>query len=147
MVEDLADGHSVQLASVHIERDELLLVQAIGSRGDRSRRTRTRQHPVAMKIGPYEVRGYLHALPGSDPIAGFRRRRPMVPLTDAWVEFVSGEVRQRRRVATVIVNRQLVDWIVEAFDDEVEMPDVPLSTYPKGPLLKDFTGHVRLDQS
>ncbi len=67
----------------------------------------------------------------------------MVPLTDAWVEYVAGGTMQRRRVGTLIVNRQLVDWIVEAADEEVEMPAIPLSAYPKGPLLKDFTGQVR----
>ena len=142
-VQDLA-GKSREVASITVARDELLMVHAVGPRGDRGRRTRTRQHPVALQIGPYHVRGYLHALPGSDPISGFRRRRPMVPLTEAWIEYVSGKTRQRRRVGTLIVNRQLVDWIVPAIDDEVEMPEIPLSAYPQGPLLKDFTDQVRL---
>lgn len=43
------------------------------------------------------------------------------------------------------INRQLVEWIVEAMDDEVEMPDIPLSAYQKGPLLKDFTGHLHVE--
>lgn len=47
----------------------------------------------------------------------------------------------------MIVNRQMIDWIVEAIDDEVEMPDIPLSAYPKGPLLKDFTGQLHSEQS
>jgi hypothetical protein len=93
------------------------------------------------------VRGYIHALPGSDPIAGFRRRRPMVPLTDAWIDYSVGKTRQRRRVETLIVNRHLVDWIVAAIDDEVEMPDIPLSAYPQGPLLKDFTGRIHAERS
>ena len=71
----------------------------------------------------------------------------MVPITDAWVEYTTGDTRQRRRVGTLIINRALVDWIVEAIDEEVELPDIPLSAYPRGPLLKDFTGQVRLDQS
>lgn len=87
-VQDLA-GAGTQMATVTVERDELLMVHAVGPRGDRGRRTRTRQHPVAIQIGPYHVRGYLHALPGSDPISSFRRRRPMVPITDAWIEYVS----------------------------------------------------------
>jgi len=142
-VQDLA-GRSRAVASITVARHELLMVHAVGPRGDRGRRTRTRQHPVAMQIGPYQVRGYLHALPGSDPIAGFRRRRPMVPLTEAWIEYVSGKTRQRRRVGTLIVNRQLVDWIVPAIEDEIEMPEIPLSAYPQGRLLKDFTDEVRM---
>jgi hypothetical protein len=37
------------------------------------------------------------------------------------------------------VNREQVDWIVPAIDEEVEMPDLPLSA-DKGRLVKDFTG-------
>lgn len=140
--QDLSETRGTQISSIAVKRDELLLVHAGGPRGDRGRRLRTRQHPVGIGIGPYQVRGYLHALPGSDPISSFRRRRPMVPLTDAWIEYVADGTMQRRRVGTLIVNRQLVDWIVEAADEEVEMPDIPLSAYPTGPLLKDFTNHV-----
>jgi hypothetical protein len=43
------------------------------------------------------------------------------------------------------INRQLVDWIVEAMDDEVEMPDIPHSAYQKGPPLADSTGHLRVN--
>jgi hypothetical protein len=70
----------------------------------------------------------------------------MVPVTDAWVEYTAGKTRQRRRVETLIVNRQLVEWIVPAIDDEIEMPDIPLSAYPKGPLLKDFTGRIHAER-
>ena len=122
-----------------VRRDEVLLVHAMGPRGSTGRRRRTRAHPVAMRIGPYDIRGYLHALPGADPIQGIRRRETMVPLTDAWIDDQFGAVRQRRRVGTLVVNRDHIDWIVPAADDEVEMPDLPLNV-DQGPLLKDFTG-------
>ncbi|MDO8484491.1 MAG: hypothetical protein Q7S35_06055 [Candidatus Limnocylindrales bacterium] len=139
LVEGLADEHAVELTEVLVHRDELLLVHAAGPRGNQDRRHRTRSHPVAIQVGPYHVRGYLHALPGADPVQAIRRRKPMVPLTDAWIEFPSPAGRQRRRVGTVVVNREQIDWIVPAVDDEVEMPDLPLS-FDRGPLLKDFTG-------
>lgn len=136
---DGSRSHDVTTALV--TRDELLLVHATGPRGDRTRRLHTRQHPVAMQVGPYHVRGYLHAPPGSDAVASFRRRTSMVPLTDAWIEYYEGGTRQRRRVSTLVVNRHQVDWIVEAVDDEVEMPDIPVAA-AQGPLVKDFTGQV-----
>jgi hypothetical protein len=142
-VENLADGTPYQVAEVVVKRDELVMVHATGPRGHEGRRQHTRQHPLALQLGPYHVRGYIHALPGSDPIANFRRRQPMVPLTDAWVEYGSGDKRQRRRVGTLVVNRDLVDWVVPAIDDEVELPDLALANLPSGPLLKDFTGGVR----
>lgn len=140
-VEGLVEDRAIQVPEVVVAREDLLMVHAIGPRGDRDRRVRTRQHPMAMQIGPYHVRGYLHALPGSDPVASFRHRRTMVPLTDAWVEYDQGSIRQRRRVATLVVNRGQVDWIAAVLDDEVELPDLPIQV-DKGPLTKDFTGHV-----
>jgi hypothetical protein len=139
LVESLTGDRVVEEREVLVRRDELLLIHAAGPRGNQDRRHRTRSHPVAIQIGPYHIRGYLHALPGADPVQAIRRRQPMVPLTDAWIEFATAAGRQRRRVDTVVVNREQIDWIVPAIDDEVEMPDLPLSA-DKGPLLKDFTG-------
>lgn len=139
-VQEIGAERTLEVTTAVIARDEILLVHATGPRGARGQRTRTRQHPVAMQLGPYHVRGYLHALPGSDAVSSFRRRKPMVPITDAWIEYMDGDVRQRRRVSTVVVNRHQVDWIVEVVDEEVEMPDVPLGE--SGPLVKDFTGQL-----
>jgi hypothetical protein len=139
LVEGLTGERTVEVREVLVSRDELLLVHAAGPRGNQDRRHRTRSHPVAIQMGPYHIRGYLHALPGADPVQSIRRRKPMVPLTDAWIEFSTAAGRQRRRVGTVVINREQIDWIVPAIDDEVEMPDLPLSA-EKGRLLKDFTG-------
>lgn len=139
LVEGLAGDGAVEVTEVIVRRDELFLVHAAGPRGNQERRHRTRSHPVAIQLGPYHVRGYLHVLPGADPIQAIRRRKPMVPLTDAWIEFPPATGRQRLRLGTVMVNRQQVDWIVPAIDEEVELPDLPPSG-EKGPLLKDFTG-------
>ena len=140
VVHDLAETRAYEFRDIELSRDELMLVHATGPRGDSARRTRTRQHPIAVSIGPYLVKGYLHAVPGSDAIMSFRRRRPMVPLTDAWIEYSVGGRRQHRAVSTVIVNRHLASWVAEAADEEITMPDVPASA--GGPLVKDFTGYV-----
>lgn len=142
--QDLDAATGIQVANVLVKRDELLLIHAGGPRGDRGRRRRTRQYPVAIRIGPYQVRGYIHAIPGSDPLANFRRRRPMVPLTDASIEFTAGDALQGRTVGTLIVNRDLVDWIAAATDAEVEMPEIPMPT-SKGPRVKDFTGQIHFE--
>ena len=144
LVESLADGHMIERREVAVGRDELLIVQIAGPRGDSQRRQRTRQHPIAMKLGPYDLHGYLHTLPGSDPIASLRHRRPMVPLTEASIEYSIGVDRHRRQVSAVLVNRDQLDSVVEATDEEVEMPDIPFGDH-KGVLLKDFTGSVHSD--
>ena len=139
LLERLDDGQATEVKEVLVLRDEVLLIHATGPRGSAGRRRRTRAHPVALRVGEYSIRGYLHALPGADAIQGIRRRETMVPLTDAWIEYQSGGTRHRRRVGVVVVNREWIDWITPADDEEVEMPDLPLKA-DQGPLLKDFTG-------
>ncbi len=139
MVERLDGLGVVEVKEVLIRREEILLVHATGPRGSQARRQRTRQHPLAMKLGPYTIRGNLHALLGTDPLVAIRRRRPMVPLTDAWVEYHGVDEHLRRRVAVLVVNRDQIDVIEHALDETIELPDLPVQG---GPLVKDFTGHI-----
>jgi hypothetical protein len=121
-VQRLDDGTPVQVDEVVVPRDELILVHASGPRGDAARRHRTQLQHVALKMGPYQVRGFLHALPGADPVAAMRRRKPMVPLTNVRIEFTfNGETREDR-VETVIVNREQIDWVEVVEPDRVEFP-------------------------
>ena len=141
LVERLDGLGVVEVKEVLVRREEILLVHASGPRGSQARRQRTRQHALAMKLGPYSVRGNLHALLGTDPLQAIRRRRPMVPLTDAWIEYHGGDEHLRRRVAVLVVNRDQIDVIEHAIDEAIELPDLPIQSDP-GPLLKDFTGHI-----
>lgn len=141
LAEPFAEGRPVEVREILIKRDDLYLVHATGPRGSEARRHRTRAHPLAFQLGPYHVRGYFHALPGADPISAFRRRKPMVPLTDAWIEYAANGLRTRRRVSAVVINREQVDWVVPALDEQIELPDLPMTT-KNGPLLKDFTGSL-----
>jgi hypothetical protein len=142
--ESLQDGYAVEVEEIRVPREELLLVHATGPRGNHERRQRTRALPMTIGTGPYLIHGYLHGPLGTDPIVSFRRRKPMVPLTEAWIEYASGGARQRRQVGTVVVNRELIDWIGPAVEEEMAMPDppdLPLDQ-EKGPLVKDFTGEL-----
>lgn len=129
----------VEVNEVVVPREELVLVQVAGPRGSRRRRHRTRMHRVALQVGPYRVRGYLHALPGLDPIATIKRGRPMVPLTEATIEFFAGEDREERPVGSVVVNRDRIDWAAPATDDAIDLPDLPVAL-ATGRMVKDFTG-------
>ena len=110
-VERLDDGMPLQVDEVVVSRDELYLVHASGPRGDAARRRHTLPKHVAMKVGPYEVQGYLHGLPGADPIAAIRRRKPMIPLTEARIEYVVDGEHRQDDVATVILNRDRIEWV------------------------------------
>jgi hypothetical protein len=108
-----------------IPRDEIVLVQASGPRGDAARRHHTMPQYLALQMGPYKVRGYFHALPGADPVSAIRRRKTMVPLTDAKVEYSIRGERRETRVDTVIVNRDQIDWVQVMQPTEVEFPEAP----------------------
>lgn len=124
-VERLDGGPSMEVDEVVVQRDELWLVHANGPRGDVARRHRTAQQHVALKIGPYNVRGFYHALPGTDPVTAMRRRKPMVPLTGALIEYTLGGQPREVQVETVVVNRDQIEWLEAVEPDRAEFPDGP----------------------
>jgi hypothetical protein len=94
-------------------------VRAGEPRGDEARRRPTRTHAIAIQSGNYLIGGYLHASPGSDPMASARERPPMVPLTDAWIEYWSASGRTHQSSGTIVVNRERADWIRVVTDDDL----------------------------
>ena len=122
MVERLDGGQPMEVAELVVPRDEVWMVHASGPRGDSARRHRTLQQHVAIKMGPYQVRGFYHALPGTDPVAAIRRRKAMVPLTAARIEFTAGGEKRDVRVDTVIVNRDLMEWVEAIEPDRIDFP-------------------------
>ena len=137
-LESLDDGHELLVRSVYVARDEIFAVAVAGPRGDPARRRRTRPIPLELRVGRYDVRGNIHIVPGTDPIIGFRRRRVMVPLTEATIEFDAPEGRRVSRFATILVNRDLTDWIGTATRSDVRPPDLVPELEGRG-LAKDFT--------
>ena len=117
VAERLTDGFSAEVPALLVARNELLLVQVAGPRGDANRRLRTRAYPIAAQLGPYRVHGQLHARPGVDPEVVIHRRAPMVPLTDAWIERPVGADRELQRIGTVVLNRDMMDWVMSTWDD------------------------------
>jgi hypothetical protein len=76
-----------------------------------------------MTVGAYRVRGSLHAAPFIDALAALHRRGPMVPLTDAVIDYRIGDEWQRQRVGTLIVNRGAIDHIVETPEHDISVVD------------------------
>lgn len=135
VAERLSDGHAAGISALVVARHELLLVQAVGPRGDASRRLRTRTYPVAAQVGPYRIQGQLHAMPGVDPEVVIHRRAPMVPLTEAWVDRPLGTERELQRLGTVILNRDRMDWVVATWEDSTRWLDAerPARLEPTAP--------------
>jgi hypothetical protein len=145
-VQSLDDSHGLLVGTVVIAREEIFVVTVAGPRGDPTRRTRTRPIPVELRLGRYEVSGNLHVMPGSDPVIGFRRRRVMVPLTEATIAFDSPDGRKVSRFATILVNRNLTDWIAPASRSDVRPPEMVPELDGRG-LAADFTGHLRVHET
>lgn len=122
LLESLDDAHELLVSTVIVSRSEILAIAVAGPRGDPKRRTRTRPIPIELRVGRYDVSGNIHVIPGTDPIVGFRRRRVMVPLTEATIEFDSRDGRKVSRFATLLVNRDLTDWIAPATRAHVRPP-------------------------
>jgi hypothetical protein len=139
MVQRLRDSGALEATEVLVRREEILFVHAAGPRGEAARRRRTLLHPLAMQLGPYQIRGYLHALPGSPPLVSIRSREPMVPLTDAWIEYDDGSLHHRHHVGAIVVNRDHIDWIAPARDGEMESRD-PFGRSCEGPLAEGQLG-------
>ena len=113
-VEDLGDGHVVDLPELRVERDELCAVVAEGARGDAARRLPTKTTPVEVDIGPYRILGMVHGPRGGDPFGAVLRRGAWVPLTQASVLYVRGGEDVRDRVPVLLVNRHLMRTFREA---------------------------------
>lgn len=137
VLEDLADGHAIACKELVLQRDECIVIEAAGPRGDAALRRRRCQHPIVAKAGPYDIFGYLHTMPGFDPIASLGRRQPIVAITDAVIGYTYGTASRLRRAAVVMLNRECLDWIAKAPDDAL-MLDMPPG--PIGRLTKDYTG-------
>jgi len=130
-VESLLDGKTRTVDDIVVQRRQLIAVHAAGPRGSEVHRQRTRPHAVAMQARNYLIGGYVHVASGMDPLASVRNRPPMVPLTDAWIEYWSGGQRRRQWVGTIVMNREQADWIRLVSADDLaygRMRPTPSST-------------------
>jgi len=127
LVEDLASGLTVTADEAIVHRDELVAVRASGPRGNAARREDTASNPTLVEAGPYLIGGHLHAPAGMDPLARVRGREPMIPLTEAWIAYRSGDATTRRRVGTIIVNRHLADRFQLVSEEALEAAAPPVA--------------------
>jgi hypothetical protein len=113
LAERLPEGGSMVVPEILVARHELALVRVGGPRGDRALRIPTTKHRLVMRSGRYLVAGRLHSRFGQDPLAALRARDPMVPLTDASILFRVGHDIVEEPAGTIVVNRDLVEWVRE----------------------------------
>lgn len=141
LVAALDDGRTMEARELMLPRDELVAVRAAGTRGNVARRTRVRPSPITLQAGPYVIHGYIHAPPGADPLRHIRQRKPLVPLTEAWIEYASSGQPHRGRVGVIIVNVDWMEWVRMSRDDEVRLPGLSAEA-AIDPRAKDLTGYI-----
>ena len=122
--ESLVDGSTRHEDELFVPRSTLIAVSVTGPRGDPALRRWTRSHPVAVQLGEFLLGGYAHAESGDDPLAAMLGRPPMVPLTDAWLQYWPGGERRRSWIGTMVFNRDLSDWIRVVSEDELELGQI-----------------------
>ena len=128
----LDDGRVVEADSAAILRDDLLVVLASEPRGREDLRIWTRQYPVVARVGPYLVRGYLHAPPTIDPlkVAG---RRPFLPLTSGRIVYAEGGTDIEVEADAVLLNSTRIDFLEVATIEEVDRRMVDVAPAPSAP--------------
>lgn len=94
-----------------IRRADLVAVHASGPPGDPSQWLQSEPHPIIVRSGRYVIGGILHATPGLEPLADLAARPPMVPLTDAWIEYRLDDAVLHHARGTIIINRERADFI------------------------------------
>jgi hypothetical protein len=124
LAERLPEGGSMVVPEILIARHELALVRVGGPRGDRALRVPTTRHHLVLRSGRYNIAGRLHSIAGADPLAALRARDPMVPLTDATILFRQGKDIVEEPAGTIVVNRDLVEWVREGPLDDRSL-DLP----------------------
>ena len=111
LIEDHRNGRTVAADEALVRRSQIIAVIASGPRGNPARRLTTRRHPVVVESGGYRIGGYVHTAPNPAPEDRLRDGGPMIPLTEAWLEYDSGAQRRHHAAGTVIVNRQFATRI------------------------------------
>ncbi len=127
-VESFEDDTVTNLGDGEVDRSILYAVEAAGGRLDGARRIHTIRHRLQVQLGPYTALGLLHSSPGQLPLPHLHSRGPMIPLSDATIGFASRGGLQLRDVGTLIVNRDMLDWVRASEDEALAFPGVPVVT-------------------
>jgi hypothetical protein len=115
----LDDGRVVDALHAPVLRDDLCLVLAGEPRGREELRVWTRQFAVVASVGPYVVRGYVHAPPTIDPMK-LPSRRTIVALTAGSITYVEAGTTREIEAETVLVNSSRIERFEPAMAEEID---------------------------
>jgi len=115
----LDDGRMVGALYSSILRDDLCLVLAGEPRGREDLRIWTRTYPVVARVGPYVVRGYVHAPPTIDPLK-LPSRRQIVAVTSATITYTEAGREQEIEAETVLMNSTWIEALQTATAEDLD---------------------------
>jgi hypothetical protein len=118
---------------VLILRDDLCLVLAGEPRGREDLRIWTRTYPVVARVGPYAVRGYVHAPPTIDPLK-LPSRRQIVAVTSATIAYTEAGREVEIQAETVLMNSTWIEALQTATAEDLDaaalQDDEPAASEP-----------------
>jgi len=115
----LDDGRMVGALYSSILRDDLCLVLAGEPRGREDLRIWTRTYPVVARVGPYAVRGYVHAPPTIDPLK-LPSRRQIVAVTSATIAYTEAGREVEIQAETVLMNSTWIEALQTATAEDLD---------------------------
>lgn len=127
-VEDFADDTVTNLGEGEVDRSILYAVEAGGIRDEAARRIRTDGHRLQLQLGPYTALGVVYAGLGRRHPADPKSSGPMIPISNATIGFAGRGALHLRDVGTLIVNRDMVDWVRASEEEALAFPGVPILT-------------------
>jgi hypothetical protein len=118
----LDDGRVVDALFAPVLRADLCLVIAGEPRGREDLRIWTRQFAVVAHVGPYVVRGYVHAPPTIDPLK-LPERRTIVAVTSGSVAYTEAGSEVELEAETVLLNSARIERFESATADDFDRED------------------------
>jgi hypothetical protein len=127
----LDDGRVVDATSAAILREDLFVVLASEPRGDPELRIWTRQYPVVAHLGPYVVRGYLHAPPTIDPLK-IGTRRPILALTQGRLAYTEAGTAIEVESEAILLNSAKVETLEPTTIEDLDGGSLVDFAWPPG---------------
>jgi hypothetical protein len=127
-VESFDDDTITNLGDGELARSDLYAVETNVDRGARPRHAPGPRQRLQIQLGPYTALGVLQDGSGQMQLPWAHGDGPMLPLSDATLGYWTHGQTKLRDVGTLIVNRDLLDWVRASEGDARAFPGVPVLT-------------------
>jgi hypothetical protein len=128
-VESFDDDTVSHVGDVTVDRSILYAIEMDDRRGDEARAIHAVDHRrIHVRLGPYSALGLLPEAADQLALPLFDPSGPMIRLSDATIGYEGGGVPHLRDVGSLVVNRELMDWVRAGDEDAPAFMGVPVVT-------------------